>query len=74
MRAISFIVAAITAAKVSAQEANEAQDNAYLLTGGYMGMGAPVYGEPYGYGAYGGVGGMVVSQPGFIGPQPSYVG
>ena len=41
MRAISFIVASLVAAKASAEETNEAQDNAYLLQ---MGYGAPAYG------------------------------
>ena len=69
MRAISFIVAAL-AAKASAEEANEAKDNAYLIQAGYpgyMGIGEPVvYGAPYGAG-------YVMSEPTFMTAAPHYV-
>ena len=50
MRGISFVVAAIAAVNVSAEDSNEA-DNAYIVSGGYMPSvyGQPLY-EPYGAG------------------------
>ena len=53
MRAISFVVAALAAANVSADDANKLEDNAYIYVpdyqmqqGGYMGVGQPMYGAP----------------------------
>ena len=76
MRAYSFIVAAIVAAKVSAEDSNEAEDNAFLLQMGYGGYGGPAYGLPQSIGGLGGYGGYVVAEPqlGYMAPQPQIIG
>jgi len=68
MRGISFVVAAVIAAKVSAEDTNAAKDNAYMLAAPprySRFMDPAVYAEP----RY-----MVVEEPRYMPGEPRYIG